>query len=305
MKIQCGRYTVEITHPERIVFGKSGLTKKDLINYYLNIAPFMLPYLDNRPISMQRFPQGIEDEGFFQKDASDYFPEWITREPIAKDNGEIVKYVVIDKLATLIYLANQNCITPHLWLSKVDNLNKPDRMIFDLDPADKLSFSAVQDVAKKLKEILDALELPSFYLLTGSRGAHIVVPLKRIHTFDEVRDFAHEVSLFLAKKFSALITVEISKAKRGKRVFMDWLRNGYGATAVAPYAVRARENAPVAMPVTWKELQKKGMSSQKYTITNAMKRITIIGDLWHDMHTYAVSLKNARKKLELIKKDSL
>jgi bifunctional non-homologous end joining protein LigD len=304
MKIQCGRYDIEITHPERIVFGKSGLTKKDLIDYYLNIAPTMLPYLNDRPISMQRFPDGIEGEGFFQKNANDYFPNWITKKPIAKENGDSINYVVIDKQATLIYLANQNCITPHLWLSKVDNLNKPDRMIFDLDPADKLPFSIVQQVAKKLKEILDTLDLPSFYLLTGSRGAHIIVPLKRIHTFDEVRDFAHEVSLFLARKFPTLITVEMSKAKRGKRVFMDWLRNAYGATAVAPYAVRARENAPVAMPITWKELQKKGISSQKYTITNAMKRITIIGDLWHDMHKYAVSLKNARKKLELIKKDS-
>jgi bifunctional non-homologous end joining protein LigD len=302
MKIKVGRYEVEITHPERIVFGKSGLTKKDLIDYYLKMAPIMMPYLDNRPISMQRFPNGIIDEGFFQKDASAYFPEWITREPITRENGDIVNYVVIDKQATLIYLANQNCITPHLWLSKTDNLNKPDRMIFDLDPADKLSFSAIQEVAQKLKELLDILELPSFYMLTGSRGAHIIVPLKRIHTFDEVRDFSHEIAILLAQKFPKLITVEMYKSKRGKRVFLDWLRNGYGATAVAPYAVRARENAPVAMPVTWKELQKTGISSQKYTITNASKRINKVGDIWHDMQKYAVTLKNAQKKLEMIKK---
>lgn len=303
MKIKVGRYEVEITHPERIVFGKSDLTKKDLIDYYLKIAPLMMPYLDDRPISMQRFPHGIADEGFFQKDASDYFPTWIKRQPITKDNGDIVNYVVIDKQATLIYLANQNCITPHLWLSKIDNLNKPDRMIFDLDPADKLSFSAIQEVAQKIKELLDILELPSFYMLTGSRGAHIIVPLKRIHSFDEVREFAHEIAILLAKTFPKLITVEMHKSKRGKRVFLDWLRNGYGATAVAPYAVRAREKAPVAMPVTWKELQKKDMSSQKYTIKNAMKRINTVGDLWHDMPKYAVSLKEAIKKLEKIKKE--
>jgi len=300
MKIKAGRYTVEITHPERIVFGKSGLTKKDLVDYYLKIAPIMLPHLNDRPISMQRFPNGITDEGFFQKDASAYFPDWIARKPLTKENGDIVHYVIIDKQATLIYLANQNCITPHIWLSKVDNLNKPDRMIFDLDPADKLSFSAVQDVAKKLKDLLDILELPSFYLLTGSRGAHIVVPLKRTHTFDEVRDCAHEISILLSKQFPKLITVEMRKSKRGKRVFMDWLRNGYGATAVAPYAVRAHENAPVAMPVTWKELQKKGMSSQKYTIKNAMKRINKVSDLWQDMHKDAVSLKEALKKLNIL-----
>ena len=244
MNIKIGRYTVEITHPERIVFGKSGLTKKDLIDYYLKIAPIMMPYLDNRPISMQRFPNGITDEGFFQKDASAYFPDWITRKSITKDNGDIVHYVIIDKAATLIYLANQNCITPHLWLSKIDNLNKPDRMIFDLDPADKLPFSAVQEVAKKVKELLDKLALPSFYMLTGSRGAHIVVPLKRTQTFDEVRDFAHEIAILLAREFPKLITVEMHKSKRGNCVFLDWLRNGYGATAVAPYAVRARPRQP-------------------------------------------------------------
>ncbi len=298
MNIQSGRYTIEITHPERIVFGKSGLTKKDLIDYYRKIAPIMMPYLDKRPISMQRFPNGIVDEGFFQKDASDYFPQWITRKSITKENGDTVNYVVIDKEATLIYLANQNCITPHLWLSKIDKLNKPDRMIFDLDPADKLPFSAVQDVAKKLKERLDILELPSFYLLTGSRGAHIVVPLKRIHTFDEIRDFAHDIALLLTQQFPKLITTEMRKAKRGKRVFLDWLRNGYSATAVAPYAVRARENAPVAMPITWKELLKKDMISQKYTIKNAIKHITKVGDIWHDMQKHAVSLKSAQKKLE-------
>lgn len=302
MKIKVGRYAVEITHPERIVFPKSGITKQDLIDYYVSIAPIMMPHLDDRLISMQRFPQGISGEGFFQKDAADYFPEWITRKPIAKESGEKVDYVVIDKPATLIYLANQNCITPHVWLSKIDNLNKPDRLIFDLDPEHSLAFSAVQDVAKKLKHVLDELELPSFCMLTGAHGAHIVIPLKRVHTFDETRKFAHDIATLLAHQFPKLITTEMHKAKRGKRVFIDWLRNGYGATAAAPYSVRPYEGAPVAMPVTWQELEKKGMISQKYTIKNAMKRINKAGDLWHGMHKHAVSLKEAKKKLEKIRK---
>ena len=305
MNIIVGHHTIEITHPDKVLFGKSGLTKKDLINYYLAIASTMLPYLKDRPISMQRFPQGISDGSFFQKDASTYFPDWITIQPIAKENGDIVHYVVINNQATLVYLANQNCITPHTWLSKMDSLEKPDRMIFDLDPADKLTFSAIQEVAKKLKTILDALDLPSFYMLTGSRGAHIIVPLKRIHTFESVRNFAHEIAQLLAQQYPRLITVELRKSKRGQRVFIDWLRNGYGATAVAPYAVRARENAPVAMPITWKELQSKGMSSQKYTIKNSMKRITKVGDIWQDMQKHAVSLKNVMKKWEKYKKEPL
>jgi bifunctional non-homologous end joining protein LigD len=301
MTIKIGRYAVDITHPERIVFPKSGLTKQDLIDYYVNIAPIMMPYIDDRLISMQRFPQGITGEGFFQKDAADYFPEWITRKPIAKENGEKVDYVVIDKPATLIYLANQNCITPHVWLSKADNLNKPDRLIFDLDPEHSLPFSAVQDVAKKLKLILDELELPSFCMLTGAHGAHIVVPLKRVHAFDETRAFAHDIAILLAQQFPKLITTEMHKSKRGKRIFIDWLRNGYGATAAAPYAVRPYEGAPVAMPVTWQELEKKGMISQKYTIKNAMKRLNKVGDVWHDIQKHAVSLKEAKKKLARIK----
>lgn len=298
MKINVGRYAVEITHPERILFGKSGLTKTDLIDYYQAIAPIMMPYLTDRPISMQRFPNGLADEGFFQKDASDYFPTWITRFPIEKETKEAVNYVVIDKPATLIYLANQNCITPHIWLSKIDNLNKPDKMIFDLDPADKLTFSAVQDVAQKLKKVLDDLGLPTFCMLTGSRGAHIVVPLKRVHTFDEVREFSHDVATLLAKQFPKLITVDMQKTKRGKRIFIDWLRNGFGATAVAPYAVRARENAPVAMPVTWQELLKRDTISQKYTIKNAMKRISKVGDVWQGMSKSAVTLTKSRKLLD-------
>jgi bifunctional non-homologous end joining protein LigD len=297
MKISPKKNIVEITNPDKILFGKSGLTKQDLVSYYQTIAPFMMPYVKDRLVSMQRFPQGIDGEIFFQKNAGDYFPSWITRVPVAKQNGETVDYVVIDKPETLIYLANQACV-PHVWLSTKDNLTKPDRMIFDLDPADTLTFVAIQDVAKKLKDLLDKLELPSFYMLTGSRGAHIVVPLRRIHSFDDVATFAHDVANLLAHQFPKLITVDMHKVKRGKRVFIDWLRNGFGATAVPPYAVRAREDAPVAMPVTWQELQKKGMSSQKYTIKNAMKRIGKMGDLWHDINKSAVTLTKARKKLD-------
>jgi bifunctional non-homologous end joining protein LigD len=303
MKLKVGRYAVEITHPDKILFGKSGITKADMVNYYHTIAPIMMPHINDRLISMQRFPQGITEEGFFQKDAADYFPSWITRVPVAKQTGGSVDYVVIDKPATLIYLANQNCITPHIWLSKTDNLEKPDRMIFDLDVEDAHSFERVQDVAKKLKLVLDQLELPTFCMLTGSRGAHIVVPLKRLHTFDETRAFAHDVATLLAQQFPKFITVDVHKAKRGNRVFIDWLRNGFGATTVAPYAVRALEGAPVAMPVMWQELQKKGMSSQKYTIKNVMKRITKVGDIWRDMQKCAVTLKGARRKLDNMLKD--
>jgi bifunctional non-homologous end joining protein LigD len=298
MNIKSGRYTVDITHSDKILFGKSDITKADLIHYYQIVAPLMIPYCKGRPISMQRFPDGINKEGFFQKNAGDYFPQWITRVNIPKHNREPVNYVIIDKPATMIYLANQGCITPHIWLSRIDNLEKPDRMIFDLDPADNLSFADVQYVAKQLKKILDDCNLPSFCMLTGSRGAHIVVPLKRVHTFEEVRSFAHDIAEILAHQFPKLITITMHKRNRRKRVFIDWLRNGFGATTVAPYAVRAHENAPVAMPVTWKELLSSRTYSQKYTIKNVAQRVKKVGDIWENMNKQAVSLKKAHKILD-------
>jgi bifunctional non-homologous end joining protein LigD len=158
----------------------------------------------------------------------------------------------------------------------------------------------VQEVAQKIKNVLDELELPSFCMLTGSRGAHIVIPLKGTHTFDETRAFVHDIATYLAQQYPQSITVEVHKTKRKNRVFIDWLRNGFGATAVAPYAVRALEGAPVAMPVTWQELLKKDMQSQKYTIKNVMKRISKVGDVWHDMHKHAVTLKDVKKKLDIM-----
>ena len=299
MKI--GRYVIEVSNQDKVLFGKSGITKGDLIDYYAKVSPIMMPYCDGRPISMQRFPNGIDGEGFYQKDAGDYFPDWITTIAIARQSEGSVNYVVIDKPATLVYLANQACITPHVWLSRSDSIDKPDRMIFDLDPADNLSFVDVQSVVKKLKSLLDEIGLPTFYMVTGSRGVHVVVPLKRVYTFEETRAFAHDVALLLAEKYPKEITVNVHKKERKGRVFIDWLRNAFGATGVAPYSVRPLEGAPVAMPVTWDGLCKRGMTSQKYTIKNVFKHIEVVGDVWQGMQKHAVSLTKARKLLDAMK----
>ncbi len=256
----------------------------------------MLLHVKNRAISMQRFPHGIHQEKFFQKEAADYFPDWITRCAVKHTQGTVY-YVVVDKAATLVYLANQACV-PHVWLSKIDKIEKPDRIIFDLDPAETMSFVDVQYAATIIKTILDDLDLPSFCMLTGSRGAHIVIPIKRLYSFDETREFARTIAEYAVKCDPKKLTIDVQKYKRGKRVFIDWLRNGFGATTVAPYAVRAHEDAPVAVPVTWDELLQKGMTSQKYTIKNIHKRIDSIGDVWHDMQKHAVVLNDAIKKME-------
>jgi bifunctional non-homologous end joining protein LigD len=295
MKIKSGQHTIEITHPDKILFPESGFRKEDFVEYYHYIAPIMVHHLKKHPISMQRFVDGVHADIFFQKEVGDYFPSWITRAAVKHSKG-LVHYAVINNAATLIYLANQVCV-PHMWLSTTAALEKPDRIIFDLDPPDEHSFELVQEVARYIKKILDELLLPSFYMLTGSRGAHIVVPLKRVHTFEETRAFARHIAQLVADQHPKLATIDLHKSKRGKRIFIDWLRNGFGATAAAPYAIRAHEGAPIAMPVTWQVLQKKKMLSQHYTITNVRKHINKVGDIWHDMQAHAVNVRRIIKKI--------
>lgn len=297
-KIKVNRHVVAVSNEDKILFPKSKITKGDIIDYYKSIASIMIPHMKNRPISMQRFPKGIDHEGFFQKDAGDYFPKWITRIGIPKQEDGIVNYVVVNEAATLVYLANQACIVMHTWLSKKDKLDFPDRMIFDLDPSKGVTFALVQWAARELKKVLDQLALPSFVMTTGSRGVHVVIPLKRVHTFDETRAFAHDIAQLLAAQYDKKITTDIHKKKRGKRIFIDWLRNAFGQTGVAPYSVRALEGAPIATPIEWNELFKKGMTPQYFTIKNIWKRMSKREDPWKNMSKSAVSLRKVRVSLE-------
>lgn len=297
--LKVGSYVVDLTNTDKLLFPKNKITKGDLIDYYCAIASVMLPYVKKRPISMHRYPNDIAHEGFYQKNASDYFPTWITRKPLKTEQGETVNYVVIDKAATLVYLANQGCITPHIWLSKIDKLNYPDRLIFDLDPSGKtFDFSKVRKTALVLKELLAALSLVPFVMTTGSRGLHVVVPLKRLDNFDTVRSFARSVAQYLVKHDAKNLTIEIHKKKRGRKIFIDYLRNAYSATGVAPYAVRARDHAPVAAPIDWDEVHEARLRSDRYTIVTIFDRLKKHGDPWKDIAKSAKSLKTAIKKFQ-------
>ncbi len=279
---------LEISNVDKILFPKTGITKGDLLNYYASIAPIIIPYMEDRLISMQRYPNGIEHEGFFQKNAGSYFPSWIKTKKVKRQDEGSVEYVVCNNAQTLVYLANQLCITPHLWLSRVDKLQYPDRMIFDLDPSGT-DFSLVLSAAKELKRILEDRGLVPFVMTTGSRGLHIVVPLKRTKKFDYVRAYARDIAHTMAQEYPADFTIELRKNKRKKRVFIDYLRNGFGATAVSPYAVRAIEGAPVATPLEWKEV-KKGLSPQAWTIKTIFKRLARRKDPWHGIDKQACKI---------------
>lgn len=294
--VEIGGHRVELKHLDKVFFRDSGIDKRDLIDYYRRIAETALRHYRDRPLTLQRFPDGVDGDGFFQKERPDYYPDWIKSIRLRKKGGH-VEHVLANDQATLVYLANQGCITLHLALALGDAPHHPDRVVFDLDPSDD-DFSKVVFAAHKLKTLLDNLELTSFLQTTGSRGLHIVVPLDRKARFELSRRFARAAAERVAGEHPDVLTTEQRKEKRGKRVFIDYLRNAYGQTSVAPYSVRAREGAPVAAPLRWRELGAREMSAQRYTIKNIFKRLARIEDPWKSIARRGQSLDRALRELE-------
>jgi bifunctional non-homologous end joining protein LigD len=296
-KIKVGRRAIEISHADKVLFPEDGITKRDLIGYYGKIAEVMLPYMRGRPVTMHRFPEGIDKEGFYQQEVSDYFPDWIGRVIVAKKEGGSTTHVVCQDKVTLIYMASQACITPHVWLSRQDKLDYPDLLIFDLDPPDD-DFSLVRKAANWLRELLIELKVEPFVKTTGSRGVHIAVPLDKTASFHEVRSLARDIARILVKRQPDQLTDEQRKVKRGRRVFVDTLRNSYGQTAVAPYAVRARPGAPIATPIGWSELEDKDFNAQSYNISNIFGRMSQKKDPWDGIWRKTCSAGRVRKRLD-------
>ncbi|HUH00564.1 MAG TPA: non-homologous end-joining DNA ligase [Kofleriaceae bacterium] len=286
---------IGLTHTEKVLFPEASLTKGDLIAYYRRIAPVMLPHLAGRPLSLQRYPDGITAAGFMQKNASDYFPDWVERASLAKQDGE-VQHVIARDAATLVYLANQAAITLHVGLSRVDRIDQPDRLVIDFDPSDD-DFAKVKRAAKRARQLLEAVGLVPFVQTTGSRGLHVWVPLERKEGFDEVRAFAGEIAARLVAQSPDELTTEQRKAARGDRVYVDVARNAYAQTAAAPYTVRARPTAPVATPLEWDELGDRALTPDRYTIGNLFRRLGQRPDPWREMARHAQPLEAARARL--------
>jgi len=297
--MKVGVHKIEISHEDKVFFPKAKITKGDVVDYFRRIAKVMLPHVRERPLAMHRHPDGVEGEGFFQKEVPDYFPRWIERVTTPRKEGGKIDNVVCNNPATLVYLANQACITPHVWLSRRDKLDCPDQLIFDLDPPGK-KFTLVRFAAKALREFFDELGLPSFVKTTGSRGLHVTVPLDRKQNFDTVREFAQDVARVLAHRHPKRLTVEPRKNKRRGRLFLDTARNSYAQHAVAPYAVRAIEDAPIATPLAWNEVGDSKLDAQRFNIKNIFQRLSRKSDPWKNLHRSARSLKAARKRLDAI-----
>lgn len=296
-RIRMGPYTIEVSNEDKVFFPDSGITKGDLVEYYRTISEHMFPFVRERPLTMRRFPDGIQAEGFYQQQRPDYFPEWIQGARLERREGGSIEHVVCRNRSTLVYIANQGCITPHVWLSKVDKPEFPDRLIFDLDPPDN-DFELVRETARVLRNVLDEVGLPAYLLSTGSRGVHVVVPLRRERGFDGVREFADRVSRVLVKRRPDLATLEHRKDRREGRIFMDTLRNAYGQHAVPPYAVRAKPGAPVAVPLDWDELDHMHMHAAKYTVENIFQRVDKKEDPWADFTQTAFSLNKPAARVD-------
>ncbi|HPL62242.1 MAG TPA: non-homologous end-joining DNA ligase [Syntrophales bacterium] len=298
-RIRAGARVIDITKRDKVLFPDDDIRKGDLIDYYSWIAPSILPYLRGRPLMMQRFPDGIASEGFYQKNISDYFPGWIRHIRLEKEGGEL-DHLICENRATLIYVANQACISLHTWLSRADRLHYPDQMIFDLDPTEGRFRDACR-AARLLGDLLREISLESLVKTTGSAGLHVLVPIDRKSAFDEVRSFAHDAAACLCIREPSLVTAEIRKIKRRGRVYIDTLRNAYGQTAVAPYSVRPRPGAPVSAPLFWEELDDPGLSAVKFTLKNLRARIEGEGDPWQAARGKRFSLGAARRRLSSLR----
>ncbi len=294
--VEIGGHEIELSNLDKTFFPDAGLTKGDLVDYYRRIADVMLPHLKGRPLTLQRFPDGIGAGGFYQKEAPDYFPDWINHVQIeVEEEGEEQPQITCENAATLVYLANQACITPHAWLSRADKLDYPDKMIFDLDPHG--DFHTVEVAAKDIRELLEEVGLVPFVMTTGSRGLHVVVSLDRSADFDTVRDFARDLANVLEARYPDRYTTATRKKKRGDRLFLDYLRNSYAQHGVAPYGVRAKQGAPIATPLDWDELGG-DLTSQSYTMENIFRRLGQKEDPWKDFFDHAQGIDEARERLE-------
>jgi bifunctional non-homologous end joining protein LigD len=285
-----------ISHPDKVLFPDDGITKGEVAAYYAAIAPAMLPHLRGRPVTMERFPNGIGAGGFLQKDVSRGFPDWLERVEAPKRGG-VVHYPLVDDGRSLEWLANQNCITPHVWPSRVPNLYQPDVCVFDLDPTEEEDVDTLRGAALLVRDVLAELDLPSWVKTTGSKGFHIVVPLDASAGFDEVAGFAQRVGKVVVARDPGHLTLEFSKADRGGRIYMDVGRNGYGATFAAAYALRPKAGAPVSAPCTWDEVERGAVAPRTFSLRTMPARIEAVGDLWAEMPKRRRSLRRALASL--------
>lgn len=272
--------SVSLSSPDKVMFAEAGTTKLQLAEYLIAASGRMLPHITGRPLSFVRCPEGTAGECFFQKHTAKGMPKALRAVPVKESDGETADYLMIDDVAGLASAAQIGALEIHIWGSHWKTIEHPDRLVFDLDPDGGVSFADVRTAAREVRDLLAAAELQSFALVTGGKGIHVVVPLDASQEWDTIKTFAKGVAVKLAQTEPQRFTATMSKEKRRGRIFIDWLRNERGSTAIAPYSPRARATASVAVPLTWDELSRVEHANQ-YSIDSVLKRLAQLkSDPW-------------------------
>jgi bifunctional non-homologous end joining protein LigD len=264
---------VSLTNLDKVLYPDLDLKKSQVIEYYIRIAPMMLGFLRDRAIVLNRYPDGIVGEGFYEKDSPSGTPSWVkTFNRYSETAQRELNYIICNDLDTLIWMANLAALEINITLSTKDSFETPDLVLFDIDPEPPLTFDDVMDVTLLLKEKLDELNFKSFVKTSGKKGLHVVLPVVGSYNFKQTREFVHQFGKFLARE-SDLIVSEFSESRDPGTIFIDYLQNNVGKTMIAPYSLRAEPGAPVSTPLEWKEL-KKGLRPQEFNILTVLKRKT-------------------------------
>jgi DNA ligase D len=287
------------TNLDKLYWPDEGITKGDLVNYYESMAPYILPYLKNRPLSLKRNPNGIKDNGFYHKDAGDIAPSWMKTADIYADSvNKIIHYLVCNNVRSLLFIANLGCIEMNPWNSVITHLDKPDYLILDIDPSEKNSFDDVIEVALCAKEILDRLKIQGCCKTSGASGMHIYIPCGRKYEYDLIREFARILATMIHEQLSTLTTLERSLAKRKKnQVYVDFLQNSRGQTLASAYSVRPKPGATVSAPLEWKEV-KLGLHPSQFTLKNIKKRVDKKGDLFKNVLGKGINIPAILKEVQ-------
>lgn len=286
---------LNLTNLDKVFWPDEGITKRDLLEYYQTIAPYILPYLKDRPVSLKRFPDGITGKSFFQKNLRNY-PDWIKTANIPHGD-KTIHYLLVQNAESLLYAVNLGCIELHPFFSRTQSLESPDFLAFDLDPID-IPFSEVAKTALVLHEILETIDAPNFIKTSGARGLHICVPLKKGYSFDQAKHFAELIALLAHKELPTITSLERLPQKRLQRVYIDCLQNNPHQTLVAPYCIRAKPKATASTPLEWSEV-KSGLDPTDFTLQTTPARLKKVGDLFEPLLQKGLNLEKALNLLKI------
>ena len=299
LRVQVAGRELEVSHLDRLLWPDAGLTKADLIDYLVRMAPYLLPHLRDRPLVCTRYPDGADAEGFYQKDAPPGTPPWVRTWPYRTREGRTIRFLLADEPATLAWLGQQAAIEIHPWLSTIRHPDRPDWVVFDLDPGPRATFAMVVEVGRVVRHVLAALGLEAYAKTSGATGLHVFVPVIPEHPYPVITAFARRVAAVVQRLRPTLVTTVRAVARRPPAaVYLDVLQNGMGKTLVMVYGPRPRPGAPVSMPVTWQELER-GVEPTAWTLRTAPGRLRALGDLWARAEASRRSLTPACRRLGL------